>query len=135
MNLRMRFVLIPFLLAPPGCAGDRPLPVRIGSQDSVERSTQFPSLPDSLALTAAGGTEVWFSGARLAADSMGGGTCIERGLLIAHGATRTLVPLLMTRSTPVLVNDTIIRALLSSNCQPGDAYEVNLRTSRPTRIR
>jgi hypothetical protein len=101
---------------PPGGAGD------------------FPVLPDSLALTLSGGAAVWFSGARLGTDSPGR-TCVERGLVIVRGGSRTLVPLLMTGSPPVLVNDSTIRARIWLHCRPGNTYDINLRTAAPTRIR
>jgi hypothetical protein len=88
---------------------------------------------DSLVLTAPGGVTVWWSGVRSATDSAGT-ACTERGLVIARGDTRTLVPLLMTRSVPRLVNDSTIRARLSLNCGDVDTYDVNLRTGRPARV-
>ncbi len=85
-------------------------------------------------LTAHDGVTVWFSGARVGTDSLGG-TCVERGLVIVHGETRTLVPLLMTGVAPTLVNDSTMRARIWLHCRPGNTYDVDLRTGTPTRIR
>jgi hypothetical protein len=91
-------------------------------------------LPDSLVLRAPGGVDVFYSGARIGTDSAGA-TCVERGLVLLHDGTRTLVPLLMTGAPPVLVNDTTIRARIWLQCRAGDTYDVNLRTGVPKRIR
>jgi hypothetical protein len=89
---------------------------------------------DSLALTAPGGVEVWYTLARSgrAAD---GSHCVDRALEIRRGATRIPVPLLYTGTAPELVNDTTLRARLSNACTPGDSYLVSLTTGRPTRER
>lgn len=89
---------------------------------------------DSLALTAPGGVEVWYTLARSgrAAD---GSLCVDRALEIRRGATRVPVPLLYTGTAPELVNDTTIRARLSNACTPSDSYLVSLTTGRPTRER
>ena len=92
---------------------------------------EAPARPaDSLALTAPGGVEVWYTLSRQgrAAD---GSACVDRTLEIRRGDTRIPVPLLYTGTAPELVNDTTIRARLSSNCAPGDSYLVSLRTGRP----
>ena len=117
-----------------GCAADRQPPESPPRTDSAVASDAFPALPDSLALSAPGGTAVWFSGARVGTDSLGG-TCIERGLVLVRDGARTLVPLLMTGTTPTLVNDSTIRARIWLHCRPGNTYEVNLRTGTPTRVR
>jgi hypothetical protein len=86
---------------------------------------------DSLALTAPGGIEVWYTLARpgRAAD---GTACVDRALEIRRGDTRIPIPLLYTGSPPELVNDTTIRARLSDRCAPADRYLVSLTTGRPT---
>jgi len=94
----------------------------------------YPTLPDSLVLKAPRGVEVYFAGARVGTDSAGS-TCIERGLVLVHEGTRTLVPLLMTGAPPTLVNDTTIRARIWLHCRPGNTYDINLGTGVPTRIR
>ncbi len=43
------------------------------------------------------------------------------------------MPLLYTGAPPVLVNDSTLRAVLWTHCQPGDAYLVNLRSGQPVR--
>jgi hypothetical protein len=94
----------------------------------------LPSPPaDSLVATAAGGTEVWFTLAR--PDSAEGRTCVDRGLEIRRSATPLPVPLLYTGTTPEILNDTMMRARLSSHCRAGDTYLVDLRTGRPVRER
>lgn len=113
-----------------GCAREAPPP---GSQAADSASAaEFPSLPDSLALAAPGGVQVWFTGARVGTGA--GGTCLERGLVIERGGVRNVVPLLMTGAVPELVNDSTIRARLWRDCAPGDSYDVDLRTAHPTRV-
>jgi hypothetical protein len=94
----------------------------------------YPTLPDSLVLTAPGGVEVYFSGARVGTDSTGA-SCMERGIVLVRGGARTLVPLLMTGAPPALVDDSTIRARIWLHCRPGNTYDVNLRTGAPTRVR
>jgi hypothetical protein len=89
---------------------------------------------DSLVATAPDGAEIWFTLSResKAAD---GTTCIDRTIEIRRGASRIAVPLLYTGTPPELINDSTVRARLSNQCVPGDAYLVNLRTGRPVRER
>ena len=122
------------LLAAVACSQERPAAEVGAAADTAPNGAAFPSLPDSLVLTAPNGATVWFSGARVGTDSLGG-SCMERGLVIRHGDTRTLVPLLMTGSAPVLVNDSTLRARIWLHCRPGNTYDVDLRTGTPTRIR
>ncbi|TFG46756.1 MAG: hypothetical protein E4H41_01245 [Gemmatimonadales bacterium] len=117
-----------------GCTDDPPPPQQTVEADATPRTTAFPTLPDSLVLTAPHGVTIWFSGARTGTDSLGA-TCTERGLVIARDSVRTLVPLLMTGTAPVLVTDTTIRARIWLHCRPGNTYEVNLRTGTPTRVK
>jgi hypothetical protein len=104
--------------AKPGAAADAPA----------------PAPADSLVATAPGGVEIWFTLARegAAAD---GTRCTDRTIEIRRGDTRVRVPLLYTGAAPELVNDTTIRARLSNQCVPGDAYLVDLRSGRPVRER
>jgi hypothetical protein len=102
-------------------------------QDLHEKPARASSQPkDSLATVSGSGSEVWFTLSRTgrALDST---TCVERGLEIRTREKRTPVPLLYTREAPVLLNDSTIRAVLWTNCKPGDAYLVDLRTGRPVR--
>ncbi|MGH7580934.1 MAG: hypothetical protein ACREM9_12220 [Gemmatimonadales bacterium] len=94
----------------------------------AEAATSLPA--DSLVATAPGGVEIWFTLAResKAAD---GTPCIDRTLEIRRDTVRIPVPLLYTGAAPELVNDSTIRARLSNQCVPGQAYLVNLRTGRP----
>jgi hypothetical protein len=129
-----RAPLIPLLLlAASGCGRERPAATAV-IPDSTATAAAYPTLPDSLALTAPDGVTVWFSGARVGTDSLGR-TCMERGLVLVHGETRTLVPLLMTGVAPTLVNDSTMRARIWLHCRPGNTYDVDLRTGTPTRIR
>ncbi len=89
---------------------------------------------DSLVATAPGGVEIWFTLARdgKAAD---GTSCVDRTMEIRRDSARIPIPLLYTGAAPELVNDSTIRARLSSQCVPADVYLVNLRTGRPVRER
>jgi len=89
---------------------------------------------DSLALTNTAGVEIWFTLAR-AATGADDRRCVERGLEIREGGKRVQIPLLYTGASPVLLNDSTMRAILWTHCQPGDAYLVNLRTGHPVRER
>ncbi len=88
--------------------------------------------PDSLVMVAGSGRELWFTLARTG-RAPDGTSCIERGLEIRAGEKRMPVPLLYTREAPVQLNDSTVRAILWTNCRPGDAYRVDLRTGRPVR--
>jgi hypothetical protein len=89
---------------------------------------------DSLVLTNPAGVQIWFTLAR-AATSADGRRCVERGLEIRQAGKRVPVPLLYTAATPILLNDSTMRAVLWTHCEPGDAYLVNLRTGHPARER
>jgi hypothetical protein len=93
-----------------------------------------PVPPDSLVATAPGGVEIWFTLSR-EAKAADGTPCTDRTIEIRRGGTRVPVPLLYTGTAPELVNDSTIRARLSKQCVPGDAYLVDLRTGRPVRDR
>jgi hypothetical protein len=103
-----------------------------GNRDSASAEPAAPA--DSLVATAPGGVEIWFTLARegKAAD---GTTCTDRTLEIRRGDGRIPVPLLYTSTPPEIVNDTTMRARLSNDCAPGDAYLVDLRSGRPVRER
>jgi len=104
-------------------------PHRPPGQVTASRTPQ----PDSLALRAPGGVEVWFTAAREAASS-DGQTCLERAMEIRRGTLRIPVPLLYTGARPELVNDSTLRARIWLHCRPRDTYDVSLRTGRPTRV-
>jgi hypothetical protein len=89
---------------------------------------------DSLVLTAPGGVEVWFTLSRQGKTAEGT-PCTDRTMEIRRGGTRVPVPLLYTGTAPELVNDSTIRARLSNQCVPSDAYLVDLRSGRPVRER
>jgi hypothetical protein len=108
--------------------GERPGPHPAGAAASI------PAPPaDALVATTPDGTELWFTLAR--ADSGDGRSCTDRALEIRHGTKRVPVPLLYTSAAPELVNDSTVRARLSTQCRPGAAYLVNLRTGQPVRER
>jgi hypothetical protein len=86
---------------------------------------------DSLALATPAAGEIWFTLTRSDRDASGH-SCQERGLEIRRAGKRIPVPLLYTRETPVLLNDSTARATLWTNCVRGDAYLVDLRSGRPT---
>lgn len=114
-----------------GCGG----PEKGAEGTTLDGARAAPAAPaDSLVATAPGGVEIWFTLARegRAAD---GTTCTDRTLEIRRGGTRVPVPLLYTGSAPEILNDTTMRARLSENCVPGDAYLVDLRSGRPVRER
>ncbi len=96
----------------------------------MERARGVPPA-DSLVLTQ-GGVEVWFTLAREAIGS-DGRRCVERGLEIRNGPGRVKVPLLYTGSPPVMLDDSTLRAVLWTGCQPGNPYRVNLRSGQPVR--
>jgi hypothetical protein len=107
------------------CGGEKPAPPQAAAAaDSAP--------PDSLIATAPGGVQIWFTLARRA-TSPGGVPCVDRTIEIRRGNTRVQVPLLYTGTPPELVNDSTLRARLSNQCRPGDAYLVDLRTGRPVR--
>jgi hypothetical protein len=122
---RMRCCVVLVLLG--GCGGmeqdvhERPAGAGASSQPG-----------DSLALVSGSGSEVWFTLSRTG-RAPDGTTCVERGLEIRAGEKRMPVPLLYTQQAPVLLNDSSIRAVLWTNCKPGDTYLVDLRTGRPVR--
>lgn len=96
--------------------------------------TRAPVPADSLVATAPGGVEVWLTLSR-EAKAADGTPCTDRTIEIRRGGTRVPVPLLYTGAAPELVNDSTIRARLSNQCVPGDAYLVDLRSGRPVRER
>jgi hypothetical protein len=124
----LRLALVAGLLM---ACGGREVKQDTSSSDSTPAAS--PANPrDSLVATAPGGVEIWFTLAR-EAQAEDGSRCVDRTLEIRRGDKRIPVPLLYTSSAPKVVNDSTIRARLSSRCKPGDAYLVNLSTGRPTR--
>jgi hypothetical protein len=117
------------LLAGCGARGE-PAP---GTPPAAETAAP-PLLSDSLVLSAPGGVTVWLTEGRRATDATGN-ECLERTLEIRHDTTRIKVPLLYTVSTPVLLDDSTLRAELAHNCQRAEPYRVSLRTGRPTPLR
>jgi hypothetical protein len=105
--------------------GDKPAPPAAATDSAP---------PDSLVTTAPGGVQVWFTLARRS-TSPAGVPCVDRAIEIRRGDTRVKVPLLYTGTPPELVNDSTLRARLSNQCRPGDAYLVDLRSGRPVRER
>lgn len=122
--------LLTLALLLPGCADSR--------EARTDAPPDLPATPaasaDSLVLTTPGGAEVWYTLVREARGS-DGASCTERGLEIRRDGARLLVPLLYTRDSPQLFDDTTITARLYRDCVPGDRYRVSLRTAQPTPIR
>ena len=118
-------LLLAFLSA--ACKASAPPP---SNAADVPRATPDP-VPE-LVLTAPGGAQVWFGDARESRDSSGT-TCRERTLEIRGPAGRRIVPLLYTLDTPTVLDDSTIRARLFTDCRPGPAYRIDLRTGLPTR--
>jgi hypothetical protein len=121
------WVIVPALLA----CGSRPDDER---STAAVASATLEEPADSLISTTPKGVEIWFTIAREARGA-GGKQCVERGLEIRHGETRVKVPLLYTGATPMLINDSTMRAVLWTHCEPGDSYLVDLRSGRPVRER
>ncbi|MBA3556097.1 MAG: hypothetical protein H0W29_15245 [Gemmatimonadales bacterium] len=110
-----------------GCGGEGDRPPELAS------ATDSPPA-DTLVLTAPGDVQVWYTLSRPGV-AVNGERCVDRTLEIRRGQTRVQVPLLYTGTPPELVNDSTLRARLSSACLPGDSYLVDLRTGRPVRER
>lgn len=113
-----------------GVLGCNSQPARTPAADS----TTAPAIPDSLALTAVAGVEIWFTGARPAVDSAGQ-PCTERVMEIRRDNRRVAIPLLYTGERPRLVNDSTIEVPIWLHCRPGNVYRVNLTTGQPVRVR
>ena len=129
MNLRSALacgVLAPVIACNTG-GGDKPEP---GAEDVAQAAAPA----DTLVGTAPGGVEIWFTLSR-EAKAADGTPCIDRTIEIRRNGARVPVPLLYTGAVPELVNDSTIRARLSNQCVPGDAYLVDLRSGRPVRER
>ncbi len=112
-----------------GCARGEPAP---GMPPSAEPAAAA-SVTDSLVLSAPGGITVWLTEGRPGPESSGA-SCLERTLEIRRDSNRIKVPLLYTVSVPTLLNDSTMRAELAHFCRPAEAYRVDLRSGRPTRI-
>ena len=104
------------------------------AEQLVAADTARPAPADTLVATAPGGVEIWFTASR-EGTAVDGTSCTDRTIEIRRGGSRVPVPLLYTGAVPELVNDSTIRARLSNQCVPGDAYLVDLRSGRPVRER
>ncbi|HEU5358660.1 MAG TPA: hypothetical protein VFU45_06060 [Gemmatimonadales bacterium] len=121
----IRWVAASLLLAT-ACGRGAPAPSRPAPPPRA------PAPPDSLALSIAGGTGVWFTFAR-ADTAADGRTCLERTLEIRHAdGRRVAVPLLYTGAPPVLLNDSTIRADIWVHCAPTERYRIDLGSGIPT---
>ena len=98
-----------------------------GTSDSLPPA---PAWTDALALTTADGVEVWFTAGRKATKA-DGTPCTERVMEIRRDGRRMAVPLLYTGDQPVIANDTSFYAHIWLNCEPGNLYQVSLRTGQP----
>lgn len=121
-----------FVAVVAGCGGG-------AEREAVQADVPAPSgnpttaLVDSLALTAPGGAEVWFTDGRVAQDSLGA-TCRERAMEIRTPHDTVPVPLLYTGEVPTLENDSTLRARVWLNCQARALYLVNIHTGRPSLV-
>lgn len=104
---------------------------RDGRPPMVTDSAAVSQPTDSLVVSREG-LDVWLTLPRIA-HARDGRPCLERGLEIRRGGTRIQVPLLYTGESPILLNDTTMRAVLWTHCQPLDTYLVDLRSGRPVR--
>lgn len=94
-----------------------------------------PAAPaDSLVLTLADGSTVWYTLAR-EARAADGTPCVERGLEVRRRGTRVAVPLLYTRDLPVAADDSTLEARLYLHCAPISRYRINTRSGQPSPIR
>jgi hypothetical protein len=109
---------------------DRP-PAGATSQPAIADARR--TVADSLAGTGPNGLEIWFTLSR-SAQSPAGDSCIERGLEIRRAGRRIHVPLLYTREPPIVLDDSTMRAVLSTNCRAVDRYRVDLRSGQPVRL-
>ncbi len=116
-------VTVLLLTLSPACDAPPPLP-------DAPAASAVPAA--ELALRTPSGTEVWFGDARESRDSSGA-TCVERTLEIRGPDGHRIVPLLYTRDTPAVLDDSTIRARLYTDCRPGPTYRVNLKTGLPVR--
>src|SRR5688500_20250389 len=101
--------------------GATPLPACTAPAADRSPRTAADSTPrpvNSLVLTSPGGAQVWFTLARNATGA-GGRACVERGLEIRNQGRKIPVPLLYTGAPPALANDSTLRAVLWTHCQPG----------------
>ena len=113
-------------------ACDTPRDDSLNERGAERGDSRVPA--DSLVVSVPGGIEVWFTLSR-DAKAADGTACTDRTMEIRRGGARIPVPLLYTGTAPELLDDTTIRARLSNQCVPGDAYLVDLRTGRPVRER
>ena len=74
-----------------------------------------PAPPDSQILSAANGVTIWLTEGRRA-TTPAGSPCLERTLEIRRDTARIKIPLLYTISTPVLLNDSTLRARSRRAC-------------------
>jgi hypothetical protein len=95
------------------------------SNGSVPAATQ-----DSLVMTLADSTEVWWVAGRADTASTGE-VCTERLFELRRGDRRLPVPLLYTMMVPKAINDTTLRAALSRHCAVQAWYRVDIRTGLP----
>lgn len=103
-------------------------------QYSASTAAQPPVPADSLVATNSEGAQIWFTLLRVDKHA-DGRPCVERGLEIRQGKIRVKVPLLYTGTIPVFLNDSTVRAILWTNCRPGDSYLVDVRSGQPVRER
>jgi hypothetical protein len=100
------------------------------SQQRVADTATAPPSADSLVITLADSTDVWFVAGR-EDTSASGEICSERLIELRRGDRRIPVPLLYTRSIPQAINDSTLRAALYRHCEVQAWYRVDTRTGLP----
>lgn len=125
-----RLGLLALLSALAACGGGA---ARQAAADSAARAAASapPSWPDSLALSVPGGIEVWYTAGRTAKKA-DGTACVERVMEVRRDGKRLPVPLLYTGERPTIADDTSFFAHIWLDCEPGNLYQVSLRTGQPT---
>lgn len=88
------------------------------------------AVADSLVMTLADSTVVWFVVGRPDTSSSGA-VCTERLLELRRADRRLPVPLLYTVGIPEAINDTTLRAALYRHCEIAAWYRVDTRTGLP----
>ena len=97
---------------------------------AVRDTTVAAPSPDSLVLTLADSTSVWFVAGREDTSSAGE-VCTERLLELRRGDRRLPVPLLYTLGSPKAINDSTLRAALYRHCEVQAWYLVDTRSGLP----
>lgn len=96
----------------------------------ADTTAQAGTVADSLVMTLADNTSVWFVAGRPDTSNTGE-VCAERLLELRRGDRHLPVPLLYTLGVPKAINDTTLRAALYRHCEIQAWYRVDTRTGLP----